>query len=116
MNSLPVTYGERAQQDLAAVPAELRQAVLEQLTRVAANFETCSRRSPFPRPPGWESGLWVRYPDARASLVEVLFLLTADHDGITVRRVLVTPFDRPPGWVVSPSEWGDQPNWPVVDL
>jgi hypothetical protein len=116
LSSLPVTYGERAKQDLVALPPELRLAVLEQLTRIAVNYQTCSRRSAFPRPPGWESGLWVRYPDARATLVEVLFLITAEPDGITVRRVLVTPVERLPGWVVNPAEWTGQPPWPVIDL
>jgi hypothetical protein len=116
LNSLPVTYGERAKQDLAALPGELRSAVLEQLTRVAVNYQTCSRRSSFPRPPGWESGLWVRYSDSRATLVEVLFLITAEPDGITVRRVVVTPLDRLPDWATNPAEWVNQLNWPVVDL
>ena len=116
MSALPVTLDARAAADVAALAVELRPAALEHLARIGANHTTCSRRCSFPRPPGLESGLWVRYPDGRASLLEILFLITHEPDGITVRRVLVTTVDRLPDWVVNPSEWpGDKP-WPVVDL
>ena len=116
MSSLPQTLSERARQDLAGLPPELRPAVLEQLARIAANYQTCSRRSAFPRPPGWESGLWLRRADAGAALVEVLFLLETDPAGVTGRRVIVTVVDRLPGWVANPAEWPGDPPWPVVDL
>ncbi len=116
MSSLRPTLATRAEQDIDALPLDLRPAVLEQIARVAANYETCSRRSPFPRPPGWESGLWVRYPDASATLVEVLFLISSDETGLTIRRVIVTPVERLQGWVANPAEWVSEPPWPVVDL
>lgn len=116
MSALPVTIDARAAEDVAAVAVELRPAVFEHLARIGVNHLTCSRRCSFPRPPGLESGLWVRHADGRGSLLEVLFFITELPTGLTVRRVLVTAVDRLPGWVVNPSEWpGDKP-WPVVDI
>ena len=101
---------------MAALAVELRPAVFEHLARIGANHLTCSRRTAFPRPPGLESGLWMRYADGRASLLEVLFLIAHEPDGITVRRVIVTPLDRLPEWAAHPAAWPDSPNWPVVEL
>lgn len=116
MNALPVRLGPKALADLRAAPVELRPAVREHLNRIAANHATCSRPTAFPRPPGLESGLWCRYPDGRAALIEVLFLIDIDPAGIAVRRVVIRVHDRLPGWVSNPSEWPGEPPWPVVDL
>lgn len=110
MSQLPVTIAPRAMDDLRAIPSELRPAALEHLTRIGVNHETCSRRSAFPRPPGLTSGLWCRHASGSATLIEVLFFLTTDPDGITVRRVIVTTMDPPPAWVRDPTQW------PIVDL
>lgn len=115
MSALPVSLDPRSAADVAALAVELRPAVLEQLARVGANHATCSRRTAFPRPPGLESGLWVR-STVGATLVEVLFLLTHDPEGITVRRVLTTTVEKLPAWVTNPAEWPGQKPWPVVDI
>lgn len=116
MNSLRPNLTAAANADLAALPRELRPAVLEQLARVAVNYKTCSRRTTFPRPPGWEFGLWVRYPGENGALVEVMFLVTEDETALRVRRVLVRHVERLPGWATNPSEWAGEAPWPVVDL
>lgn len=116
MNSLPVELQPSALEDLQLVPAELRPAVHEQITRIAVNYRTCSRDSSFPRPPCVESGLWCRYPDGRASLLEVLFRIDITPERIIVRRILLRHLDRLPAWVTNPSEWTDQPAWPIVDI
>jgi hypothetical protein len=117
VNSIPYVLNERAAEDMRELPRELYPAALEQLARVAANYRTCSRRTAFPRPPGWESGLWCRHPDGRAALVEVLFLLTVDAGRLTVTRVICREVDRLPDWVVHPDGWAmANAPWPVVDL
>ncbi len=100
---------------MAAVAAEILPAVLEHLTRIAANHATCSRPTSYPHPPGLESGLWIRRPGA-VTLLQVLFVLVADESEIGVRRVLLTEMERLPDWVLRPDEWGAYPPWPVVDL
>ena len=116
MNALPITIDARAADDIRGLPTEVRPAVLEHLTRIGVDHTTCSHRTAFPRPPGLESGLWLRRPDNSAALLEVLFLLTPDPIGILIRRVLLTPVERLPDWVSRPAEWSAQPPWPVVDL
>lgn len=115
MNALPVYLDPRAADDVRGLAAELRPAVLEHLSRIGANHDTCSRPTAFPRPPGLESGLWLRRPDG-VTLLEVLFSITIDPDGVTVRRVLTRELDRLPDWAARPAEWTDDPAWPVVDL
>lgn len=114
MSSLPLAYDPRASADVRAVPLHLLPAVLEHLSRIAANHATCSRSTSFPRPPGLESGVWLREPSG-VTLVEVLFRLEARPDRIIVRRVILTQMAQLPGWVTNPSEWIHQ-SWPVVDV
>jgi hypothetical protein len=114
VSSLPLAYDPRAVADVRAVPPHLLPAVLEHLSRLSANHSTCSRPSSFPRPPGLESGVWLREPGG-VTLVEVLFRLASNPDRILVRRVILTTMSQLPGWVSNPSEWGHQP-WPVVDV
>lgn len=116
MNALPVTIDPRAAEDVRGLPPELRPAVFEHLSRIGADHASCSRPTAIPHPPGLESGLWLRYADGRATLLEVLFFLTTDPEGVTVRRVLTRAVDRLPDWVIRPGEWSAHPPWPVVDL
>ena len=116
MTVRPLEYLPRAVADLAALAPDLRPAVLEFLSRVAADAESCSRPTAFPRPPGLMAGLWCRYPTGGAALVEVLFELAILPDRVVVRRVVVTEMARLPGWVVNPAEWGGERPWPVVEL
>ena len=116
MNPLPLEYLPAAVADLKAVPVGLRPAVLEHLTRIGADYRTCSRPSSFPRPPCMESGLWCRFVGGRATLLEVLFHIDILPERVIVRRVLLREMDRLPGWVVNPDEWGGEPPWPVVDV
>jgi hypothetical protein len=116
VSALPLEYRTAAVEDLRALPAELRPAVLEHLTRIAVDHASCSRLSAFPRPPCAESGLWFRYRDGRAALLEVLFHIDIEPERIIVRRVLLNQLDRLPGWVVNPTEWTDEPNWPIIDV
>ncbi len=114
MSSLSLDYTPEALEDLRGVPLALRPAVLEHLSRLSANYATCSRPTAFPHPKGLESGLWVRHSGG-ATLVRVSFRLEASPDHILVRRVVLTLEPRLPGWVTNPSEWIHQP-WPVVDV
>jgi hypothetical protein len=82
---------------------------------LAANHENCSRPTAFPRPPGLETGLWIRQVNC-AALLEVLFTIEVNPEGIAVRRVLLTPLDRLPDWSLRPDAWGAYPPWPVVDV
>lgn len=116
MNSLPVILGQRATDDLREVTPELRPAVYEHLARIGANYQTCCRESVFPRPPGLIAGLWCRYADGRAGLIEVLFELIVEPKHLAVNRILVRRLARLPGWVVNPAEWSRDPPWPIVDL
>ena len=116
VNPLPLDYRPAAVEDLRLVPTELRPAVLEHLTRIAADYASCSRLSSFPRPPCVESGLWCQDPDGRASLLEVLFHIDITPERIIVRRVLLRHLERLPGWVVNSAEWTGEPPWPVVQI
>ncbi len=116
MNPLPVTIAPKAANDIRLLAVELRPGVLEHLTRIGVDYESCSGRTAFPHPPGLESGLWFRYQDGRTLLLEVLFFLTSEPEAITIRRVLVTPRETLPDWVLRPSEWSAYPPWPVIDL
>ncbi len=119
MNSLPPILLSSARRDLAAIRGLLRPAVLEQLTRVAVNYATCSQETKFPRTGGRESGLWCRYPNGRAALVEVVFRVEGEgelEEFIAIRRILVSELQRLPPWATDPSGWGNVTPWPVVDL
>ena len=116
MIALPVTLAPMADADVRGIPADLRPAALEHLTRIGLNYFTCSRPTTFPRPAGHESGLWLRRGTGSAELLEVLFVVTADPEGIRVRRVLVTRVDRLPDWVNRPTEWSAYPHWQIRDL
>lgn len=117
MNALPFELSTAGRADLTAVPLDLRPAVLEQLARIAANWQTCSRPTGFPRLPGaFESGLWCRHTGG-ADLIEVLFVIEARPDRVFIRRVILTNRDELPPWVTNPKEFkSDSPPWPVVDL
>ena len=114
--STPLSLGPRAVDDLRPVAAELRPAVLEQLSRIAANFMSCSRPTSFPRPPGLESGLWCRSSDGSATLIEVLFELVVEPERILVRRVLIRSLPKLPDWAIRPDEWIAHEPWPIVEL
>lgn len=114
--SRPLSLSQRAVDDLRLVAIDLRPAVLEQLSRISANFATCSRPTSFPRPPGLESGLWCRSEGGTASLVEVLFELRVDPESILVRRVLISTLPKLPDWVIRPDEWSAHAAWPIVEL
>ena len=112
----PLEYAATAGADMAELAPALRPAVLEQLTRIATDWKSCSRTTSFPYPPGYESCLWLRHADGKATLLEVLFSFRAKPDRIVVRRVKVRDLDRLPDWVSRPDEWGAYPPYPVVDL
>lgn len=117
MNPLPIKLTPRAGADLELAAPELRPAVLEHLARIGADHVSCSRRSSFPHPEGWVSGLWCRHAGGRAALVEVLFRVEVEPDRIVVRRVVIVEHPRLPGWVVNPSEWmSPVAPWPIVDV
>lgn len=119
MNSLPLEYMPTARDELAAIRGLLRPAVLEQLTRVAVNYATCSQETKFPRTGGRESGLWCRYPNGRAALVEVVFRIEGEgelEESLAIRRILVSELQRLPPWAIDPTGWGSVTPWPVVEL
>ena len=113
-----VVYLPRAQDEIRALPAELRPAVLEHLSRLAAHYQTYSRPTCFPHAPGLLSALWCRHGDGRATLVEVHFRLEVRDDLIAVRRVILVPLDSLPYYAANPAEFHASVNegWPVVDL
>jgi hypothetical protein len=115
VNSLPLEYTPTALAELADVAPALRPAVREHLSRLSANHSTCSRRTAFPHPEGWETGLWLRHASG-ATLVRVSFLLEVAPDRILVRRVILTTEPRLPDWVMRPDEWGNRTPWPVMDV
>jgi hypothetical protein len=117
VNSLPLRYTQRALASIGQCPAEIRPAVLELLSRITANYISCSQITTFPRPVGlWESGLWCRHPDGRIWFVEILFKVGGVPEHILIRNAVITEQTRLPGWVVSPSEWTVHDPWPVVDV
>ena len=106
----------RAHEDIRGLPIDLRAAVFEHLSRIGANHATCSCPTSFPHPVGLESGLWLRRRGGEAQLLEVLFDLTANSDGVHIRRVLLGDSGQLPDWVRRPSEWSAHEPWPVVDV
>ena len=84
-------------------------------TTVAGATKRSRPPSSFPRPECAESGLWCRYQDGRASLLEVLFHIDIIPERINVRRALLRHLDRLPPWVANPGEKTDDPPWPIVE-
>lgn len=121
MAAVRLTLLPRAIDALAGLASELRPAVMEQMSRLAADHGSCSRPSysPVAVPGRMVSGLWCRHPGGSpVELVEIVFDLVLDGDELKVRNVLVTRRDRLPDWHAQPAEWAGPEfvPWPVVDL
>lgn len=114
---LQLEYLEDAVKGFAAVPASCRAAVLEHLSRFAADWQSVSRYTAPPLAPGLCTGIWCRHPDSTATLIQFTFTLTNPSNRAVVRRVHVSREERVPPWVVNPAEWYQEGRpFPYVEV